>query len=168
MIQWSDIEVKMLYCPSNLKILPVINVAYYKFTRHVEYVIFLCYSTTILVQRVITTLRNPSCGWRASWLETQTWSSSPCLLCCRPRSPWIHSGNNRSRKISKRLKRRRYQKTTKIFSLFNAENVVFTESKAYYARVLLDYIAHSSTFIEVEDSFFETKRKINFHTHTNT
>lgn len=90
---------------------------------------FLYYSTTILVQRVITTSKNLSCGWHASWLEIQTWSLLLCLLCCHPRLPWTHNGSSRSRKISKRLRRQHYLKTMKIFSLFNVylTRVAFTE-----------------------------------------
>lgn len=90
---------------------------------------FLYYSTMISVQRVITTSKNLSCGWRANWLEIQTWSSSLCQLCCHRRSPWTHNGSSRSRKISRRLRRQHYLKTTKIFSLFNVylTRVAFTE-----------------------------------------
>lgn len=119
-------------------------------------------STTTSVQKVITTSKNLSCGWHASWLGIQIWNLLLCLRYCRQKLLWIHSGSNRSRKISRKLKKRHYQKTTKTFSLFNTVDVAFTESKAYYTSVPWMYRALVFLHIKIEDSFFEESNKYIF------
>lgn len=109
---------------------------------------FYVFSTTTLVQRAITISRNLSYGWRVNWSEIQIWNSSLCPRCCHRRSLWIHNGSNKSKRISRKLKRQHYRKTTKTFSLFNVAGVAFTVRPTRVSMVV------SRTRIGVEDSFY--------------
>lgn len=113
----------------------------------------MCFSIMTLAPRAITILRNLSYGWHVSWSAIQIWSSSLCPRYCHRKSLWIRNGNSRSRRISRKLRRRHYRRTMKIFSLFNIAGGHY-ERKAYNECSMIVSRTRKSS-IKIEDSFFK-------------